>query len=381
MIQNSPIQHQLTTWLLRKTAISGVRRVASLSAAIATDIGNVRHENQDRAAIGRGIDRDGKEYAVVAVADGIGGMRDGATCAAMTLGAFLAALHHHAESGTDNPDDWMRGALKVANNAVFTKYAGDGGSTLTAVLIRPGFPAYWLSVGDSRVYLVSGKHINQVSVDDTIAGQLGKTHDVSLDQSTLLQFVGMGDELEPHIGEIRAESGVAAVLTTDGVHYLASASGWLGTIISNSPDPGSCVKRLVELSKWCGGHDNATVATITLSSDQGLENSHYPNLTLWDAFGELQILTSKAVEDAKTSSRGDSRLADPQPALGICTPMPEKNQQASVQPHDHKEVLSKPRRDKKTNSKNPQQRRRRKRDKNTEPEPPQLSVEFPEKPK
>lgn len=83
------IQNQLTTWLLRRTPTNGVRRVAPLSAAIASDLGNVRENNQDRVTIVRGRDQQGREYALVAVADGIGGMQDGETCAAMAISAFI----------------------------------------------------------------------------------------------------------------------------------------------------------------------------------------------------------------------------------------------------------------------------------------------------
>ncbi|MBK8162011.1 MAG: protein phosphatase 2C domain-containing protein [Gammaproteobacteria bacterium] len=154
---NSAIQTQLTAWLLRRTAVAG----AFLSAAIATDVGSVRGDNQDRGVIARGRDSLGHEYAVAAVADGIGGMRDGAACAAISLGTFLDNLRQHAESGTVNAEDWIRRAANAANQAVFTKYRGDGGSTLVAVLVRSGFPACWLSVGDSRVYISSEKFLNK----------------------------------------------------------------------------------------------------------------------------------------------------------------------------------------------------------------------------
>ena len=184
----SPIQNQLTAWLLRRTSTVGVRRVASLAAAVASEIGNVRDENQDRAVIARGRDRQGRDYTLVAVADGIGGMRDGATCAAMGIGAFLAALHQHAQMGSDSSEDWIRRAINTANEAVYTRFRGDGGSTLVALLVRPGHTACWLSVGDSRVYLSTEKYLTQISVDDTIAGQLGKSPEAALEQSKLLQL-------------------------------------------------------------------------------------------------------------------------------------------------------------------------------------------------
>ncbi|MHB1180370.1 MAG: PP2C family protein-serine/threonine phosphatase [Sulfuricella sp.] len=302
---SSPIQNQLTAWLLRRTATTGVRRVASLAAAIASETGSVRDENQDRAVIMRGWDRQGRDYALVAVADGIGGMRDGATCAAITISTFLATVYQHAQMGTDSSEDWIQRAVNAANHAVFARFRGDGGSTLVALLVRPGHAACWLSVGDSRVYRSTGKNLTQISVDDTIAGQLGNISEAPFEQSKLLQFIGMGAELEPHIAVIDGEPIDAVVLTTDGVHYLAPAPGWLGQIVGNASDPGVCVKRLVDLAKWCGGPDNATVAMIALSADRDPEGDRpaYPCLEVWDAFGELQIIANEPAREASPMVR------------------------------------------------------------------------------
>ena len=295
---NTPLQNQLTTWLLRRTAPTGVRRVAPVAGAVASEIGNVRGENQDRVAIARGWDRKGKDFVVAAVADGIGGMRDGGPCAAIALGTFLAVLSQNAQLGSDQSEEWIHRAVTAANQAVFSKLRGNGGSTLVAVLIRPDHPASWLSVGDSRVYRSTGSELTQISVDDTIAGQLGKGAGTNIEQSKLLQFIGMGDDLEPHINEFNGEPLDAVVLTSDGVHYLAPTPELLGHIVGNAPDPGACVKRLVDLAKWCGGPDNATVAIVSLKAERALESEPaYQCLEVWDAFGEVQIITDKVMHE------------------------------------------------------------------------------------
>lgn len=312
---STPIQSQLTTWLLRRTAMAGVRRVASLSAAIACEVGNVRQENQDRAVIARGSDAKGRSYAVVAVADGIGGMRDGANCAAIAIATFLAEVDRQAQQGVDHAAHWIRSAVDAANRAVFTKYRGDGGSTLVALLLSPGQSTVWLSVGDSRVYHASGLNLRQVSVDDTIAGALGKGADAASEQTTLIQFIGIGEDLEPHIGELDGQPGDAAVLTTDGVHFLASWPECMGHIIGNAPEPGICVKRLVDLANWCGGPDNATAAMIALpGTPSSGDRPPYRCLEVWDAFGELQIVGSEPVR-----YRVNDRDESPTPKVSTAT--------------------------------------------------------------
>jgi serine/threonine protein phosphatase PrpC len=286
------INAQLTSWLLRRTAMAGVRRVASLNAAIATDVGSIRKENQDRVAIARGTDVQGRAYMVMALADGMGGMRDGAECAAIALGSFFASIHQAAANGS-NPSSWLAAAALHGNASVYDKYRGAGGATLVAALVIDKSPVRWLSVGDSRVHLLAGTALSQLSQDDTIAGQLGKPTAAGLDRSSLLQFIGIGDQLEPHIGVVEREGGGTIFLTSDGVHFIDAA--WLAKVAVNAPDPGTCARRLTELAKWCGGPDNASVGIVTfeIASDPSM---HFgvAGLEIWDPFGDLQLISLNA---------------------------------------------------------------------------------------
>lgn len=372
------IQKQLTAWLHRRTTPGGVRRVAPLLAAIASELGCVRTDNQDRAVVARGRDKYGHEYAVVAVADGIGGMRHGAACASLAIGAFVAALDGYDQESGLTIENWIRQATVAADRAVFEQFGGDGGSTLVALVIRPGHSIHWASVGDSRVYAASGKTLTQVSVDDTIAGQLGKNVEGAFEQSKLLQFVGMGSELEPHVAELSPANVDAVILTTDGIHYLSPTPNWLGQIVNNAPDPGACVKRLAELAKWCGGPDNATVAMISLSSNwESDDRPSYSCLEVWDAFGELQIVSGYAtpkvaaahwrekIKDAKARS-------DPYPEL-----LEEKTE--SVPSPSNDAVAIAPSNKAPRKSKNIGRRKNKRSVESHEDEPPQLLMKFPAK--
>ena len=66
--------------------------MASAAAAVATEVGGVRADNQDRVAIARIRDRTGRTFVVAGLADGIGGMRDGAECAAMANGRLIGEI-------------------------------------------------------------------------------------------------------------------------------------------------------------------------------------------------------------------------------------------------------------------------------------------------
>ena len=148
--QYNVLKNQLSAWLMRRTAISGARRVAPISAGVATEIGNVRTDNQDRVAIARIRDRAGRAFVVAALADGIGGMQDGAEGAATAIGCLIGELVVAAQSN-DEPQKWLARSAMSANRAVHTRLRGNGGSTLAATLTDGTSQAHWLSVGDSRV--------------------------------------------------------------------------------------------------------------------------------------------------------------------------------------------------------------------------------------
>lgn len=293
---------------MRKTAPSGARRVVALSAAVATEIGSVRDENQDRVSIVRGQDFAGRSFTLIALSDGIGGMKYGAECAATTLGSFFGSFFDEVQTDCE-PEKWLSRAAFKSNSVVNAKFAGAGGATLVAALISSGGRVHWLSIGDSRVHHSQGTRLTQISVDDTIAGQLGKQVDVGLGQSNLLQFVGMGNQLEPHVSCLEAGLEGSVLLTSDGVHYINQ--DWLGQIIGNSPDSGVCVRRLAELAKWCGGPDNASVAILSLESSVDLPSAE-SLYEIWDPFGEMQIIVASGLAMASGAPLSSPKLHNPQ---------------------------------------------------------------------
>lgn len=386
-----PLQNQLTSWFMRRTASSGVRRVSALAAAVATEVGSVRVDNQDRVAVAQGWDKDGRPFAVAAVADGIGGMQDGALCAAIALASLFAEIAGQAKAGSPF-HEWLPRAVAVANVAVHAKFRGDGGSTLVAALIGADGKVAWANVGDSRVYHQLGGKLVCLSTDDTIAGQLGKGREAGPDQSKLLQFIGIGNPIEPGLGTIDSPAG-QLLLASDGVHFL-DTTHWFEAIIAHAPDPGMCVRRLADLSKACGGFDNASACVMGLALDvQEREPEISLALEIWDPFGDLQIIVGQktpAIPAAKPSDRigsSDVRADARQPAMASVEPAhPDavKAPSLSATPFPSEKTQRKPR---KTNGP-----RKTKPPKNRKPvegdgtnvapdEPPLFVMEFPTKQK
>ncbi|GAA0709864.1 hypothetical protein GCM10009105_10660 [Dokdonella soli] len=216
-------------------------------------------------------------------------MRDGAQCAALAVSAAFDAVHRLASSGAP-PLEWADNAVNSAHNAVRMAYGGAGGTTLVLLLVTENKGVYWASVGDSRLYVSTEDTLVQISTDDTIAGQLGRPAGADIDQGKLLQYIGMEGPLEFEVSKLFcAPDNNMAILTTDGVHFLASGSDVMSLVVRHAPDIGATARRLTELARWAGGPDNATVAVVSFNVALYESPPAYACLDIWDPFGEIRM--------------------------------------------------------------------------------------------
>lgn len=288
---------------------TGFAEIPDFAASIGTTKGNFRTSNQDRAVIARFKNPAamGKSFVVFLLCDGMGGMLDGDRCAEIAAANFLGSIAINPEpTSTDS----LHLAVSRANHAVYQKYKGRGGTTLTAMVVGPDLKSSAISVGDSRLYAFSdsGKFL-QLSVDDTIAGELtrlrGKESSASqLDASSaeLAQFVGIGYGIEPrtYVIDLR-DTAVNYLLSSDGINEAGLQT--IEQVLSNAPSMFAAVSRLVQLSKWCGGKDNASAICVqgkiasALSAHLAVTGAF---LGLWDSFSKLEVLLPPEVRWEKT---------------------------------------------------------------------------------
>lgn len=281
------LNEQLIRWLSRGVLDKSSGGTARPAVALATDIGLVRKENQDRVAclkIGASSWSE-RSFFVVAVSDGMGGMKDGGECAVMTIAAFFSSLVH---SRSNLLLEKMRTAANDANTTVHQFSKGYGGATLSAVLIDMDGSAISLNVGDSRIYAESGverRILSRLTIDDSLEEAVGGHG------KELLQFVGMGDGLKAHVKYITPDYD-KLLITTDGVHFLPLQT--MQDVFVYAADPLQAVSRLSALARWSGAPDNATLAVCSISKiEQLLLESPSEAIEIWDSFSELHLLRTK----------------------------------------------------------------------------------------
>lgn len=288
-MEKNDIQIKLQRWLSRKTPMSANRQVIDLPVSLASDVGSVRVENQDRLVLMRAQVTSRKSFVVGVLCDGMGGMKDGRKCAELSVSTFISSCILHRK--LDMKERLLK-AVHSANDAVYNEYQGDGGATLSAFILDSDMQLEAVNVGDSRIYVTANNKFEQVTKDDTIAGQLEEKKMQSSELSNqLLQHIGIGSSIEPHFIDFPDIKNISKILiTSDGAHYLAHET--LKGILSPSLHAAELSKRLIHVAKWCGGHDNASALVLTdLPSLFNIdEKSHTGTIDVWDPYGDVQLI-------------------------------------------------------------------------------------------
>lgn len=264
-----------------------------MNSVIGTTIGLTRQENQDVAVVGRVIRSDEKQGLTFAVlCDGVGGLQQGRACASLTVASFIDIL---ATLPFTTPTNLIRQAISIVNDEVRSAYGGRGGTTIVGAL-RYEQQTLGFSVGDSRLYQISKSILTQISYDDTIAGELsrlrGETRPNEEIDPILLrleQYIGTEGSLESKVYQLADfNSTDRLLLTTDGVHSVHSHT--LRELVTFSSNSHTLVQRLIQLSKWRGGLDNATAISFAASDfDIKPTTSNDLEVEVWDSYSSILI--------------------------------------------------------------------------------------------
>ena len=137
-------------------------------------------------------------------------------------------------------------------------------TTLCGSLMRNGI-AYWIHVGDSRLYLLRNNKLMQITRDHNLAQYLLDNGEITAEEARqhparhhLYQCVGCGN-CQPDSGQIEVQSGDLLVHTTDGINEEVSAET-ITSLLTSPDDIQTRAKSLIQAALDAGGKDNITVA-------------------------------------------------------------------------------------------------------------------------
>lgn len=304
--------------------------------AIGSVKGPARKDNQDRGVVAKIVrSANSASVTIAMVCDGMGGMVDGGQAAAVAASSFIADL----AVSDGHLGDRLHQAVGAANVAVHELFHGRGGTTLTAVAFDQTGRGFAAHVGDSRLYRRTRDELTLVTRDDTIQGVVhahssAETDEDELDNQ-LIQFVGIGSEIEPHILPLdppRIGGAVAWLVTSDGAHGLGRQM--LTSVSRNATSVTDLMRKLMFVADAAGVKDNATAA-ILQPGELEPPPSYFGGTTLsiWTptATLELWIQTQTRAKFAVSAALDDEGPTQP-PAPPSAKPKRTKKSRSGTSP-------------------------------------------------
>lgn len=265
---------------------------AHLNVEAQTHAGMTGKNNEDRYAVASfvlaGSERTPSLFAVLA--DGIGGHRAGEVAAELAVNHIVDVV---AKSDGHQIRRTLEDAVADASNAIAAHSASNDnlkgmGSTCATVWIV-GDRLYTASVGDSRIYLLRGGKIQQLSVDHTwiqealekniitpetarehpnvhvIRRYLGSAVPPEADFRLKLSKEDNDEQAEARQG-VKLQPNDVVLLCSDGLTDLVWNDEILETV-NSKPNLKEGAGALIALANSRGGHDNITVVLISIPAD------------------------------------------------------------------------------------------------------------------
>jgi PPM family protein phosphatase len=250
-------------------------------SAARSDVGRKRAINEDSYVAD---DR----YGLFAVADGMGGHAGGEVASQITAEALLSFVSSStADSGitwpfgftpTDSIEgNQLRNAIQLANQLIISRAAAEPalqglGSTCIACMIT-GETLVYGNVGDSRLYLLRGGVLSQVSEDDSWAAsmlragaseEMVRRHEM---RHVLTRALGSPQALAVEVREYPLRDGDILLLCSDGLYGPLGDSLMAEVLRRPNLSLEERAQALIDAANAAGGPDNITAVLVKHESE------------------------------------------------------------------------------------------------------------------
>ncbi len=226
-----------------------------------TDIGKRRKENQDSFRIE-------EESGFFAVADGMGGMNEGALASKYAVNALYELVNRKIGDEVDAEKIFLiiKDAIIELSDLLRSSIGKHAGTTIVLALIR-GDNTVISHMGDSRAYLFRDGELSRLTEDHNLFALLCKTERFTEEElredkthHMLIRYVGM-ENARPYVKVVPIKQGDKLLLCTDGLSEMVKDAE-IAEIMRKMPGPEAILRRLVDRANEAGGIDNITAVII-----------------------------------------------------------------------------------------------------------------------
>lgn len=280
--------------------------------AAKSDIGRKRTNNEDSFGAF-------PESGIFCVADGMGGGDDGEVASAATVKAIerftkecpLPAKYTYPIEGIVSG---VRAAINSASAWIAKRTQQKGlkgcGSTFVGICFDAAKPntAIALHAGDSRLYRIRGRSIEQITTDHSAAELIGAKDDKDVNpmfRGMILRAVGIQPAVELERTEVQLKVGDRILICSDGLSRMVDDKKLL-SIVRSGNELQTTVEKLIATANSAGGIDNITVELI--------EVGEFPDplptspLTNQDEVGDTSESGNELEKEATTNKTEDANV-------------------------------------------------------------------------
>ncbi len=237
-----------------------------MTAALRTDVGRVRKQNEDAAWLN-------EKQGIYVVADGMGGHLAGEVASAMAIDAMkrMTKTHEIASIAV------LREAVVAAHEAIYAcaqenKTCSGMGTTISAMW-RGGHYMYIAHVGDSRIYRFRHGELEQITQDHSLVEELVRAGIISREEARnhprrniITRALGTQGENAPDLLAADIEKDDLWLLCTDGLSSMVSDDE-ISRVLGSTQDLEEMADTLLKMALAAGGRDNVTL--ILCRSEEG----------------------------------------------------------------------------------------------------------------
>lgn len=243
-------------------------RFSYLRHAARTDVGQKRTNNEDAFGVFH-------DAGIFCVSDGMGGGDDGEVASAATvkaIGEFCEA-HPLPKEGTYQIDDLVTGlryAVDSASAWIYKRAQEHNlkgcGATFVGVCFDASNPteAVALHAGDSRLYRIRGRSIQQITKDHSAAELIGAKNEKDVNpmfRGMILRAVGIQSSVDVERTPLPVKAGDRILICSDGLSRMVSDKKLLSISRANA-DIDEAAAAMIAAANDAGGIDNVTAVLI-----------------------------------------------------------------------------------------------------------------------
>ncbi|MDO4562864.1 MAG: Stp1/IreP family PP2C-type Ser/Thr phosphatase [Clostridia bacterium] len=242
----------------------------SIEYAALSDCGKTRVLNEDSFLVG-----NEDKPKIFILADGMGGHNAGEIASKMMADTAMDFLRENSDDASEGIRSYGRllaASIAHANTVLFSAQAEK--AELCGMGTTSDICAVWdeefcvAHVGDSRVYILKGEKIKQITKDHsvvemmvdngTITQQEAKTHP---QRNIITRAVGTSERIKTDISHQKWSEGDVIIMCSDGLTNMLSDAA-IADIVRSAPTLGEAAANLVREANSAGGFDNITVILI-----------------------------------------------------------------------------------------------------------------------